>query len=121
MKKIVSILAASMMLLGVNAMAQPSIGAGYLSSTEIVKSGNSSTTRTPLNGFYAGLSYTLPIRSTYLQGITVWAAANNLFTLTKYLGSDPEFAASNAVIGMGIDRGLMAPGRSFSVGMKINL
>ena len=63
MKKIVSILAASMMLLGVNAMAQPSIGAGYLSSTEIVKSGNSSTTRTPLNGFYAGLSYTLPIAS----------------------------------------------------------
>ena len=67
------------------------------------------------------LSYRIPVRSTYLQGITVWAAANNLFTLTKYLGSDPEFAASNAVIGMGIDRGLMAPGRSFSVGMKINL
>lgn len=67
------------------------------------------------------LSYRIPVRSTYLQGITVWAAANNLFTLTKYLGSDPEFAASNAVIGMGIDRGLLAPGRSFSVGMKINL
>ena len=67
------------------------------------------------------LSYRIPVRSTYLQGITVWAAANNLFTLTKYLSSDPEFAASNAVIGRGIDRGLMAPGRSFSVGMKINL
>ena len=67
------------------------------------------------------LSYRIPVRSTYLQGITFWAAANNLFTLTKYLGSDPEFAASNSVIGMGIDRGLLAPGRSFSIGAKINL
>ena len=67
------------------------------------------------------LSYTLPIRSTYLQGITIWAAANNLFTITKYLGSDPEFAHSNAVLGMGIDRGLLGSGRSFSIGAKINL
>lgn len=67
------------------------------------------------------LSYRIPVRSTYLQGITVWAAGNNLFTITKYLGSDPEFAQSNAVLGMGIDRGLLAPGRSFSLGLKINL
>ena len=67
------------------------------------------------------LSYTLPIRSTYLQGITLWAAANNLFTLTRYLGSDPEFSHSNAVLGMGIDRGLLGTGRSFSIGAKINL
>lgn len=67
------------------------------------------------------LSYRMPVRSTYLQGITVWAAVNNVFTLTKYLGTDPEFAASNGVVGMGIDRGLMAPGRSFSMGVKVNL
>ena len=67
------------------------------------------------------LSYTLPIRSTYLQGITVWAAANNVFTLTRYLGSDPEFSHSNSVLGMGIDRGLLGSGRSFSIGAKINL
>ena len=63
MKKIVSILAASMMLLGVNAMAQPSIGAGYLSSTEISKSGNNTRESNPMNGFYAGLGYTVPIAS----------------------------------------------------------
>ncbi len=67
------------------------------------------------------LSYDLPIRSAYLQGLTVWVAGNNLFTLTKYLGTDPEFAASNSVIGMGIDRGLLSLGRSFSLGVKINL
>ena len=67
------------------------------------------------------LSYRIPVSSTYLQGITVWAAGNNLLTLTKYLGSDPEFAQSNAVLGMGIDRGLLSLGRSFSLGVKINL
>ena len=67
------------------------------------------------------LSYRLPVQSTYLQGITFWAAGNNLFTITKYLGSDPEFAHSNAIVGMGIDRGLVAPGRSFALGVKINL
>ena len=61
MKKIVTILAASMMLFAVNALAQPSIGAGYLSSTEISKSGNTSTESNPMNGFYAGLSYTVPV------------------------------------------------------------
>ena len=67
------------------------------------------------------LSYRIPVRSTYLQGITLWAAGNNLFTLTKYLGSDPELAQSNSVIGMGIDRGFLSAGRSFSLGVKINL
>ena len=66
-------------------------------------------------------SYKLPVHNDYIQGITVWAAGNNLFTLTKYLGNDPEFASTNAVIGMGIDRGMLGSGRSFSLGMKINL
>lgn len=67
------------------------------------------------------LSYRLPINNTFIQGITIWGAANNLLTLTKYLGSDPENAQTNSVIGMGIDRGLLGTGRSFSLGMKINL
>ena len=67
------------------------------------------------------LSYDLPIRSTYLQGITIWGQANNLVTFTKYLGSDPEFSAFNSAIGMGIDRGLVGSGRNFALGLKINL
>jgi TonB-linked SusC/RagA family outer membrane protein len=67
------------------------------------------------------LSYSIPIRSAYLQGITIWGAANNLFTFSKYLGSDPETAHANTVLGMGIDRGLLPVGRSFAFGMKINL
>ena len=67
------------------------------------------------------LSYRIPIRSAYLQGLTIWGAANNLLTISRYLGSDPETAHSNAVIGMGIDRGLLSTGKSFAFGLKINL
>jgi TonB-linked SusC/RagA family outer membrane protein len=67
------------------------------------------------------LSYKIPFTSTYLQGITVWGSANNLFTLTKYLGSDPEFSASNNVLTRGVDRGLLPQSTNFSFGLKINL
>ncbi|MCQ2067623.1 MAG: SusC/RagA family TonB-linked outer membrane protein [Bacteroidaceae bacterium] len=67
------------------------------------------------------LSYKIPVHSTYLQGLTVWGAANNLFTLTKYLGSDPEFVSGNSVFLRGIDRGLAPQSTNFSLGLKINL
>ena len=67
------------------------------------------------------LSYHLPIRSTYLQGITVWGSAANLFTITHYLGSNPDCALGSSILSQGIDRGLLSAGRSFSVGVNINL
>ena len=67
------------------------------------------------------LSYKIPVHSTYLQGLTVWGAANNLFTLTNYLGSDPEFVSGNNVLLRGIDRGLAPQSTNFSLGLKINL
>lgn len=67
------------------------------------------------------LSYKIPISSTYLQGLTVWGSANNLVTLTNYLGSDPEFASGNNVLLRGIDRGLVPQSTNFSLGLKINL
>ena len=67
------------------------------------------------------LSYKIPVHSTYLQGLTVWGSANNLFTLTKYLGADPEFLSGNNVLLRGIDRGLAPQSTNFSLGLKINL
>ena len=67
------------------------------------------------------LSYYLPIQSTYLQGITIFGNANNLFTVTKYLGSDPDCIMAGGVLTQGIDCGLLGKGRSFSVGVNINL
>ena len=67
------------------------------------------------------LSYKLPIRNEYIQGISLWAAANNLLTFTKYLGSDPEVSCGNSVLMQGIDAGYLSSGRSFHIGVKINL
>jgi hypothetical protein len=67
------------------------------------------------------LSYQVPVSAAWLQGLTVWCAGSNLLTLTKYLGSDPEFSFSNNVLYQGIDNGLLGQSRSFHVGVKINL
>lgn len=83
MKKIFAIvLGAALMLAGTNAFAQLSVGAGWLNSTETVKSGNSDPSKTNLNGFYVGGQYNLPIVSglgiapgLYISGI--FAKVNN--------------------------------------------
>jgi hypothetical protein len=69
------------------------------------------------------LTYKFPIPGTWtwLQGLALWAQANNLITFTRYLGSDPEFSVGNGVLYQGIDAGQLAQGRSFQVGLKINL
>ncbi len=69
------------------------------------------------------LSYRVPIPGSWdwLQGLTIWAEAQNLLTFSKYLGSDPEFSIGNGVFYQGIDTGSLAQGRSFTAGLKINL
>ena len=67
------------------------------------------------------VGYKLPITNEYFQGITIWAAANNLLTFTKYLGTDPEVSCGNASLLQGIDAGYTTAGRSFTLGVKINL
>ena len=67
------------------------------------------------------LSYDLPMNNEYLQGMQFWIQANNLFTWTKYLGTDPEFAMTSSVIGQGIDVGQLSQSRSIVAGIKIKL
>ncbi len=67
------------------------------------------------------VSYKLPIQNQYIQGLTIWAAGNNLFTVSKYLGNDPEVSCANGVLYQGIDAGYLTYGRSFTLGVKINL
>ena len=67
------------------------------------------------------LSYDLPVSSEYIQGLQFWIQANNVFTMTHYLGSDPEFTMTSNVIGQGIDVGQLSQSRSFVAGVKINL
>lgn len=67
------------------------------------------------------LSYNIPIRSTFLQGVTVWAGITNLCTWTNYLGADPESFSGNTPLYMGIDNGLIPSTREYNFGVKINL
>ena len=67
------------------------------------------------------LTYNVPVNLSWLQGLSIWAEANNLFTITHYLGGDPEFSISNGSLYQGIDAGNMALSRSFTLGLKINL
>ena len=67
------------------------------------------------------LSYDLPLKSQYIQGLQFWIQGNNLLTFTKYLGTDPEFTMTSSVIGQGIDLGRLGQSRSVVAGVKINL
>ncbi len=67
------------------------------------------------------LTYTIPYRNSWLQGLKVWGEANNVFCLTKYLGTDPELSAQNGTLYQGIDAGRIPSNRSFNFGVSINL
>lgn len=68
------------------------------------------------------LTYEVPVRKiAFLQGLTIWLSADNLWTLSKYLGSDPEFSSSNQIYYRGIDTGLLPQSRGFNAGVRFNL
>ena len=67
------------------------------------------------------LTYDLPLSLSWLQGLAVWAEANNLFVISKYTGSDPEFSVGNGTLYRGIDAGMLPTSRSFNFGVTINL
>ena len=67
------------------------------------------------------LTYVLPVRNDAIQGIRVWGEANNLFTISPYLGTDPETSCRNNALYQGIDTGMLSLGRSFNLGVTINL
>jgi TonB-linked SusC/RagA family outer membrane protein len=67
------------------------------------------------------LSYNLPLNKAMLKYLTFYGTANNIVTLTKYLGYDPEFSPTNSLYGQGIDNGLEPIQKSMQIGIKIGL
>ncbi len=70
------------------------------------------------------LGYTLPQEWTKKAGISrlrIFVQAENLFTLTKYTGCDPEVTGGNSGYGteVGVDRGVYPQSRTFSVGVNL--
>ncbi len=67
------------------------------------------------------LTYRIPVNVSWLQSLSVWGEANNVFTVTKYLGLDPEVSCSNSVLSQGIDAGYLPQSCNFNLGVTINL
>ncbi|MDD4970046.1 MAG: SusC/RagA family TonB-linked outer membrane protein [Paludibacter sp.] len=67
------------------------------------------------------LSYDIPFKSGFLNSAQIYLTGNNLLTLTKYLGYDPEFNTSSNPLYYGIDTGVSAQPRTVLIGVKIGL
>lgn len=68
----------------------------------------------------AQLGYTLPSKLTkkfFISSLRLYLAAQNLFTLTKYRGFDPEI--SSASTSLGVDRGVYPQARTFFMGVNV--
>ena len=67
------------------------------------------------------LSYNLPIKDGFLKYAVFYLSADNLFTLTKYLGYDPEMSGSESIFGQGVDIALEPQYKSVQLGVRIGL
>jgi hypothetical protein len=67
------------------------------------------------------VSYNIPLKAGMIKSATVYLIGNNIFTLTKYLGYDPEFSSTNSVLGQGADITLEPQFRSIQAGIKLGL
>jgi TonB-linked SusC/RagA family outer membrane protein len=66
------------------------------------------------------VGYNLPKNVTKGLGVRISASAQNLFTITKYSGMDPEGAAMGSVLESGIDNLAYPNPKSFLLGVNIN-
>ena len=67
------------------------------------------------------VGYTLPSEILARVGISkfrIYASANNLFTLTKYTGLDPEIG-TRGTLEIGIDRGFYPSPRIYNLGINV--
>ncbi len=67
------------------------------------------------------LSYDVKKSVLGLTSLKIFATATNLFTLSKYLGYDPEFSYSQNLYSQGVDFANMPISRQFMFGVEIGL
>jgi len=89
--------------------------------------GNSSfSTRWIEDGSYLriqniSLGYKIPNKWLQFRNAEFYVSANNILTLSKYLGYDPEFATSYSHAEQGVDYGQTQQPRQFIIGIKLGL
>ena len=66
------------------------------------------------------LTYNIPKKITKVADIQLSVSAQNLFTLTKYTGMDPEVYSESDYGFNGVDMGSYPVPRTFTFGMKLN-
>ncbi|QIL38260.1 hypothetical protein G7074_02570 [Pedobacter sp. HDW13] len=67
------------------------------------------------------LTYNVPLKTKAIKYAKIYATGNNLFTLTNYLGYDPEFSATGSIFTQGVDTTLEPQFRSVQLGVRIGL
>lgn len=67
------------------------------------------------------LGYKIPNKFLQFRNAEFYVSANNILTVSKYLGYDPEFAASYSHAEQGVDYGQTPQPRQFIVGIKLGL
>jgi TonB-linked SusC/RagA family outer membrane protein len=67
------------------------------------------------------LSYRIPHRWLKFENAEFYISANNIFTFSRYLGYDPEFAISYSHAEQGVDYGQTPQPRQFIIGIKLGL
>jgi TonB-linked SusC/RagA family outer membrane protein len=67
------------------------------------------------------LSYDINLNSKFFKNASIYASGNNLLTLTKYKGYDPEFSATESIFGQGVDNTLEPQLKSVQIGFRIGL
>lgn len=128
-------------------MYDPALGDKDISNVYITNAGTAKTQRITVagrnnndnnrvssrfveNGSYLrlktlSLSYNLPhnwIKKAGIGNLQVYANFQNLFTISKYKGYDPEIGAMGQnVLRMGIDNGRYPSQRIYTLGLKLNL
>ena len=51
-----------------------------------------------------------------MRSIRVYGSVNNVITLTRYRGYDPEFGSSGGALSAGVDYGFYPQARNFMLG-----
>lgn len=67
------------------------------------------------------VTYNVPLKIKSIKYAKVYVTANNLLTVSNYLGYDPEFSNSGSIYTQGVDTTLESQFRSFQLGVRIGL